>query len=1000
MFNKNESRLVNKRHKSYKKGHSLRRKPIATITESIRLSIAIPRLCESLKIELKIQDKGQPERTDTMDNMMLLLLVLPLGAFSYRYDYMGPPFVDINCTTDHEAQTHTINIFWKVDPPANLNLTPAQISYRLADARADIDCDSTNRTVANDYSRTSDDISDKHQLSYEISTHYQYYESCEVLVFYDDFDDPSQNFSITTTVKECQLEVPSKVLSTPSNMSDIKEGSTFNISFEYYAVPPPTITCYINDEFYEIVDNTTSHGTQTTVFTDASQRVWYQCVVENEFGSDNYTSFVEIVVPSIVLSTSSNMIIKNGSTFSISFEYSAVPPPTFTWYINDELYETVNNTTSHGTHTMVFTNASQGGWYQCVVENEFGIDNYTSFVEIVVPSKVLSTPSNRSIQEGSTFNISFEYYAVPSPNFTWYINDDIYETVNGTANNGTHTMTFTNASQGWYRCVLENSFGTDEYSAFISIKGTPIPSATSGPSAAIIISIVVALILFVFIVVCLGVATFKWRRTIFSTTVTWDREKEANYMMPPVDSDYHSECGRDAPSTVESLGYNNDKVHEWMKGVHMPTIDEDGDSIISENLSTEEMLNRVCGNQPNKLTNSTDPLPDSGISTVNSGDSSIMQKGSTYITETKVVELLHGTSYKGKVLAETPSSDQVDSKTNSKHFGISYDDDSLADHNIALQGQYIHYNSATDPNTAADNSNHNRSLPQLDTRLPSASDSVMSNTISEGTYIGHSIASGNDGACHDQKASTSASVGSDWSELVHSTAPLDDNAPHDNHCSTPTTGVYQSYMDNTNSFQTVPVDTEVTQSVVPPSTATNAFNSVEEGDYVGYDIASSDVNTNQSPATNGCNADFLTSHTTTSNVGEYVSYNAAVVDVHNRNGFLPHSQDSPSSQGIIQPVSNLPDIKANSVSSSISSLPYVSLNEGSDTIPPPQNTQTTVAGEYVPYSTARSHDKTVTDSIQTANYLPYHEKDHLPSDEIAKENNLQFLSNSYVTTSV
>ena len=61
---------------------------------------------------------------------------------------MGPPFVYINCTTDHEAQTHTINIFWKVDPPTNLNLTPAQISYRLADARADIDCDSTNRTVA------------------------------------------------------------------------------------------------------------------------------------------------------------------------------------------------------------------------------------------------------------------------------------------------------------------------------------------------------------------------------------------------------------------------------------------------------------------------------------------------------------------------------------------------------------------------------------------------------------------------------------------------------------------------------------------------------------------------------------------------------------------------------------------------------------------------------------------------------------------------------------
>ena len=461
--------------------------------------------------------------------------------------------------------------------------------------------------------------------------------------------------------------------------------------------------------------------------------------------------------------------------------------------------------------------------------------------------------------------------------------------------------------------------------------------------------------------------------------------------MPPVDNDYYSECGRDAPSTVESLGYNSDKVHEWMKGVHMLTIDEDGDSVISENLSTEEMLNCVCGNQPSKR---TDSLPDSGIITVNSGNSSIQQKGSTYITETKVVELLHGTSYEG---TEIPSSDQVDSQTNSKHFGISYDDDSLANHNTALQGQYIHCNSASDLNTAADN---NRSLPQLDTRLPSASDSVMINTLSEGTYVGHSIASDNDGACHDKKASTSASIGSDWSEPVNSTAPLVDNAPHGNHCSTPTTGEYQSYTDNTNGFQAVPVDVEVTQSVVPPSTSIDALNSVGEGDYVGHDIASSDVNTNQSPATNGCNTDFLTSHTTTPIFGEYLSYNAAVEDVHNRNDLLPHLQDNSSSQGISQPVNNSPsEIKTNSASS-ISSLPCVSLNEGSDTIPLPYNTQTTVTGEYIPYSTARSHDKTVTDSTQTASYLPYHEKDHLPSDELAKENNLQFLSNGYVTTSV
>ena len=89
----------------------------------------------------------------------------------------------------------------------------------------------------------------------------------------------------------------------------------------------------------------------------------------------------------------------------------------------------------------------------------------------VVPSIVLSTPSNMTAHKGSTFKISFEYYAVPPPNYTWYINDEFYETVIGAKNNGIHTMVFTAIQEGWYRCVLENSFGTDVYAVFVNILG-------------------------------------------------------------------------------------------------------------------------------------------------------------------------------------------------------------------------------------------------------------------------------------------------------------------------------------------------------------------------------------------------------------------------------------------------------------------------------------------------------------------------------------------------
>jgi len=85
---------------------------------------------------------------------------------------------------------------------------------------------------------------------------------------------------------------------------------------------------------------------------------------------------------------------------------------------------------------------------------------------------VLSVPSNTSIREGSDLTISFDYLAIPQPNFTWYINDVLYQTVDGSITSGTHTVVFTSASEeGWYRCVVQNELGRDEYNVFVDILG-------------------------------------------------------------------------------------------------------------------------------------------------------------------------------------------------------------------------------------------------------------------------------------------------------------------------------------------------------------------------------------------------------------------------------------------------------------------------------------------------------------------------------------------------
>ena len=60
---------------------------------------------------------------------------------------LGQLLVDVNCTTNVEAKTHTISVHWQVDP--NLNLTSKTISNRLRemDVRAYVTCSSTNKSI-------------------------------------------------------------------------------------------------------------------------------------------------------------------------------------------------------------------------------------------------------------------------------------------------------------------------------------------------------------------------------------------------------------------------------------------------------------------------------------------------------------------------------------------------------------------------------------------------------------------------------------------------------------------------------------------------------------------------------------------------------------------------------------------------------------------------------------------------------------------------------------
>jgi len=59
---------------------------------------------------------------------------------------LRPPVVDVNITTNHEARTHNISIFWQLDP--SLNLTRDEILDRVEFAVVQVMCPSTNTSAA------------------------------------------------------------------------------------------------------------------------------------------------------------------------------------------------------------------------------------------------------------------------------------------------------------------------------------------------------------------------------------------------------------------------------------------------------------------------------------------------------------------------------------------------------------------------------------------------------------------------------------------------------------------------------------------------------------------------------------------------------------------------------------------------------------------------------------------------------------------------------------
>jgi len=204
--------------------------------------------------------------------------------------------------------------------------------------------------------------------------------------------------------------------------------------------------------------------------------------------------------------------------------------------------------------------------------------------------------------------------------------------------------------------------------------------------------------------------------------------------LPPFyDDNYaNSTYGRDAPSTVESLGVN-DKITDWIKDTQMPSIDEECGSVISDNLTNEEMLDCIYGH--GTATHARQ------VKSVGSASSGVRSEGSDELSQKDQTTL-----QQHKALNNGPNEGQASPDTEAaswKTLEISRPNSLLSYAN--KHGEDMGNPTAIDtPTTPAVGSSHAISFPRsrkfsplMISRLPSVNDSVFT----EGDYVDHRIAS-------------------------------------------------------------------------------------------------------------------------------------------------------------------------------------------------------------------------------------------------------------------
>ncbi|VDK82636.1 unnamed protein product [Litomosoides sigmodontis] len=257
-----------------------------------------------------------------------------------------------------------------------------------------------------------------------------------------------------------------------------------------------TLTCPIDDRSVEVqwsknaIPLTTSNNLQLSISGlklhilrgqtyDAGQ---YACRAWNDAGEAVAIIDVVVLVPPKIIGSAAFHTIESilNQTVRIECKRSGVPTPTNIWSFNgrtifpSEKIHILNNGTLL---VLKEIEVNQAGRYTCIAANKIGRAEADTFLQIIVPPKILTSIDELKVIEGHAQTIRCEVSGTPTPTVEWLRNGQTFNVGRAQSSSNLHYLHLRAVEigdAGRYTCIARNRAGEHRMTTQLHVLVPPM----------------------------------------------------------------------------------------------------------------------------------------------------------------------------------------------------------------------------------------------------------------------------------------------------------------------------------------------------------------------------------------------------------------------------------------------------------------------------------------------------------------------------------------------